>query len=43
MINIMNKDATLNAEAGKYEGMDRYDARAALWADLEAAGLAIKV
>lgn len=36
------QDATLNAAAGKYAGMDRFEARAALWADLEAQGLAIK-
>ncbi len=41
-INIMNKDATLNDKAGKYAGMDRFAARAALWADIEAEGLAIK-
>ncbi|KAJ9523893.1 hypothetical protein QJQ45_020096 [Haematococcus lacustris] len=42
LINIMNKDATLNAHAGKYAGMERFQARKALWADLEASGLAIK-
>ncbi|KAF5828074.1 tRNA synthetases class I-domain-containing protein [Dunaliella salina] len=41
-INIMNKDATLNAAAGKFAGMDRFEARKALWADIEAQGLAIK-
>lgn len=38
----MNKDATLNDKAGKYAGMDRFAARAALWSDMEAEGLAIK-
>uniref|UniRef100_A0A7S1X1F6 valine--tRNA ligase n=1 Tax=Tetraselmis chuii TaxID=63592 RepID=A0A7S1X1F6_9CHLO len=42
IINIMNKDASMNAAAGKYEGMDRYECRKALWADMEAAGMAIK-
>lgn len=42
IINIMNKDATLNGNAGKYAGMDRFKARAALWTDMEAAGLVIK-
>ncbi|GFH12175.1 uncharacterized protein HaLaN_07812 [Haematococcus lacustris] len=42
LINIMNKDATLNAHAGKYAGMERFQARKVLWADLEASGLAIK-
>ncbi len=36
------QDATLNANAGKYAGMDRFVARKKLWADLEADGLAIK-
>ncbi len=43
MINIMNKDATLNEEAGPYNGLDRFAARQSLWADLEAAGLAVSV
>ena len=42
LINIMNKDATLNANAGKYAGMDRFDARQQLWADMEAEGLTIR-
>eukprot|EP00198_Chlamydomonas_reinhardtii_P003262 XP_001692598.1 predicted protein [Chlamydomonas reinhardtii] len=42
IINIMNKDATLNAAAGKYAGQERFKARKALWADMEAAGLVIK-
>ena len=42
LINIMNKDATLNENAGKYAGMDRFKARKALWADMESAGLVIK-
>ena len=42
MINIMNNDGTLNGNAGKYEGMDRFVARKALWADLMEAGLGIK-
>ena len=41
-IRVMNDDATMNAYAGKYEGMDRYECRKALVADLEAAGLLIK-
>mmetsp|Transcript_29964 Transcript_29964/g.66340 ORF Transcript_29964/g.66340 Transcript_29964/m.66340 type:complete len:1040 (+) Transcript_29964:120-3239(+) len=41
-INIMNKDATLNAAAGRYSGMERFAARKALWADMEAEGLVIK-
>ncbi len=41
-IKVMNDDATLNAYAGKYEGMDRYVCRKALIADLEAAGYLVK-
>ncbi|MBQ4150292.1 MAG: valine--tRNA ligase [Clostridia bacterium] len=41
-IKVMNDDATMNKYAGKYEGMDRYECRKALVADLEAAGLLIK-
>jgi len=43
MVNILNKDATLNEEGGKYAGLDRYECRDALWADMEAAGLTLKV
>ncbi|MBN1426966.1 MAG: valine--tRNA ligase [Anaerolineae bacterium] len=43
MINILNKDATLNENAGPYAGQDRFTAREKLWADMEAAGLTIKV
>ncbi|MCP4357601.1 MAG: valine--tRNA ligase [Chloroflexi bacterium] len=42
IVNIMNKDATLNENAGPYEGLDRFDGRQKLWADMEAAGLTIK-
>jgi len=34
-INIMNTDGTLNENAGKYKGMDRYEARKQLLSDLE--------
>ena len=42
IINIMNKDATLDEEAGPYNGMDRFVAREQLWADMAAQGLTIK-
>lgn len=42
MINIMNRDATLDSEAGPYEGLDRFVARKQLWADMEAAGLTVR-
>ena len=43
LINIMNKDATLNANAGQYAGMDRFGARAKFWKDMEALGLTLEV
>ena len=42
-INILNDDATMNDRCGKYAGMDRYEARKAMVADLEAQGLLVKV
>ena len=42
-IKVMNDDATINHWGGKYEGMDRYEARKALVADLEAEGYLLKV
>ncbi len=41
-INIMNDDATINELGGKYAGMDRYEARKAMVADLDAHGTAGK-
>ena len=42
-INILNDDATINSLGGKYAGMDRYEARKAMVADLDALGLLVKV
>ncbi|MCH5210899.1 MAG: valine--tRNA ligase [Oscillospiraceae bacterium] len=42
-IKVMNDDATINHLGGKYEGMDRYEARKAIVKDLEAEGLLVKV
>lgn len=42
LINIMNNDATLNENAGPYAGMERFKARKAIWADMQADGLVIK-
>ena len=42
-INVLNKDATMNENGGPYAGMDRMVCREQLWADMEAAGLVIKV
>jgi valyl-tRNA synthetase len=38
----MNKDATMSGVAGPYAGLDRFECRERLWADMEAVGLAIK-
>ncbi len=43
LINILNKDATLNENAGAYAGLDRFVARERLWADMEAAVMTVKV
>ena len=42
-INIMNDDATINANGGKFEGMDRYEARAAIVKELEEMGYLVKI
>lgn len=42
-INIMNDDATINELGGKYTGMERYEARKAIVADLEEQGYLVKV
>ncbi len=41
-LNIMNKDATLNENTGKYAGIERFKARKQIWADMAKAGLVIK-
>jgi valyl-tRNA synthetase len=43
IINVMNKDATMNENAGPYQGLDRFACRQKLWADMEAVGLTIEV
>lgn len=42
-ITVMNDDATINKNGGKYEGMDRYEARKVIVKELEEAGLLVKV
>jgi len=42
IINIMNKDATFNENAGPYQGMDRFEVRKDLWSKMEELGLVIK-
>ncbi len=43
MIKVLNDDATINSVGGKYEGMDRYEARKAMVEDLDKLGLLVKV
>ncbi len=43
VINIMNDDATINENGGKFAGMDRYEARKAIVAELDSMGLLVKV
>jgi len=42
-INVMNDDATINELGGKYAGMDRYEARKAIVADLQEQGYLVKI
>jgi valyl-tRNA synthetase len=42
VISVMNPDATMSAAAGPYAGLDRFECRKRLWADMEAAGLTLK-
>ena len=40
---VFNEDATVNANGGKYEGMDRYECRKAVVKDLEEGGWLVKI
>lgn len=42
-INIMNDDATINSNGGKYAGMDRYDARKLIIKELEELDLLVEI
>ncbi|MGG5357968.1 MULTISPECIES: valine--tRNA ligase [unclassified Enterococcus] len=42
-INVMNEDGSMNDLAGKYAGMDRFEARKAIVADLKEIGRLIKI
>ena len=42
MINILNKDASINENGAQYAGMDRFDCRKKLWEDMRAVDLVIK-
>jgi valyl-tRNA synthetase len=43
IINIMNDDATINENGGKFAGMDRYEARKAIVKELDEMGLLVKI
>ena len=43
VINVMTDDAKMTTDCGKYSGMDRYEARRAIVADLEEGGYLVKV
>ena len=42
-INIMNDNATINSNGGKYAGMDRYEARKEIVKELQGLGLLVKI
>ena len=42
-INILNDDGTINENGGRFAGMDRYEARKAIVAELEEKGYLVKV
>ncbi|MCY3946399.1 MAG: valine--tRNA ligase [Anaerolineaceae bacterium] len=42
VLNVMNRDASMNENAGPYAGLDRFVCRERMWADMSAAGLTIK-
>ncbi len=43
VINILNDDATINSNGGKFAGMDRYAAREAIVKELDEMGLLVKI
>ncbi len=43
IINVMNDDATINKNGGKFAGMARYEARKAIVEELDAMGLLVKI
>ena len=42
IISMLDREAKVNENGGKYKGQDRFEARKNLWADMKAAGLVIK-
>ena len=43
VINILNDDATINENGGKFQGMDRYEARDAIVKELDSMGLLVEI
>jgi len=42
IISMLDREAKVNENGGKYKGQDRFEARKNIWADMKAAGLVIK-
>ncbi|MFM8876226.1 MAG: valine--tRNA ligase, partial [Anaerolineae bacterium] len=42
IISMLDKEAKVNENGGNYQGLDRFEARKQLWADMKEAGLVIK-
>ncbi len=42
ILNVLGPDATMNANAGPYAGLDRFECREALWEDMKTVGLTIR-
>jgi len=43
IISVLDREAKVNENGGRYKGQDRFEARKNLWADMQAAGLVIKI
>ncbi len=43
VINVMNDNATINENGGRFKGMDRYEARKAIVKELDSLGLLVKI
>ena len=43
LVNILNPDVTMNENAGKYQGMDRFKCREVILADLKKSGQLVKI
>ena len=43
VINVLNDDATINENGGKYAGLDRYEAREKIVEELKSLGLLVKI